>query len=85
MPKCYREGIEKNRKGIYMYMYTVPAQDHSKLHVVLYEDSIRDVARESLIITDQIQMSEVVCDGHLTLSCVLTRDVGLNVGEQVIH
>ena len=63
-------------------MYThVPAQDHSKLHVVLYEDSIRDVARQSLIVTDEMQTSEVVCDGCLTLACVLARDVGLDVGE----
>ena len=74
----------RRKKRTYVYTY-IPAQNYSKLHIVLYEDSIRDVSWQSLIVADEMETSEVVCDGRLALPSVLTRDVGLNVGEQVIH
>ena len=82
MPFSYKEDVTENRKSTHKH---VPAQHDSKLHIVLYEDSIRDVSWQSLITTDEMETSEVVCDGRLALPSVLTCDVSFNLGKEVIY
>ena len=64
---------------------SVPSEGHSELHKVLHEDSVRDVLWQTLFVSNQLQSFEVLSDGSLSLTSILGGDVGLDVGESLVH